>query len=54
MEAVLHAAQTEDLRDKVEEMGDKVRRATSAKKSFSGFRRYYFRERGLYEYVSDD
>ena len=54
MDATLHHAQTMDLTDKIQNVGDKIKRATSSKRNFSGFRRYYFRSRGLAAFVSQD
>ena len=54
METVLHYSLTKDLAVQIRDVGAKIKLATSSKKTFSGFRRYYFRVRGLYEFVSDD
>ena len=54
MEALLYRAETEQVGALVARAGAKIREATAARKQFAGFRRYYFRSRGLDKFVATD
>ena len=54
MAVILHCSQTENLDNQIKEVGAKIEEATAARKTFSGFRRYYFRSCDLDDFVSDD
>ena len=51
---VLIYAQEQNNQRKVDEYADLIRTNTSAKKQYAGFRRAFFKDYGLTEYVAAD